>query len=167
MSARTFFSSPHPEVVVSISLVKDVMHFKKFAWVQEENEEMFKRQFHGGSANKANHITLKDLSWKQPETVAGRVLYFALFPVRHLLLSTIRDMAWRGPWAGSAQPFLCSPIQPDFAPCETPPIAHILLWTMIEDFFSLDHGWSKIPIPPTESQWKTEASLTPFRATSS
>lgn len=53
--------------------VKDVEHFKKFAWVQEENA-MFKQQFHGGLADKTNHITLKkselkaawDSSWEGP-----------------------------------------------------------------------------------------------------
>lgn len=39
---REMISSPQFEVGVGISLVKDVVHFKKFAWVQEENEEMFK-----------------------------------------------------------------------------------------------------------------------------
>lgn len=167
MSAGRWFFSSWFEGGLWSSLVKDVAHFKKFAWVQEENEEMIKWQFHGGLADKTNHITLKKSELKEPETVAGRGLCLALFSVRHLLLATVRDTAQRGPWTESAQPFLCSTSQPDIAHCETPLIACILLWTMIEDFFSLDRAWSKISIPPTESQWKREATLTPSRDTSS
>lgn len=138
---REIISSPQLEVGAWISLVKDVVHFKKFAWVQEENEEKFKikRQFHGRLANKTNHISLKkselkgalDNSWEGP--------LLCLFLSQAPASGHYQRHGLEGLWTESAQPFLCSPIQPGIAHCETPLTAYILLCPMIEDF-SLCHG---------------------------
>lgn len=147
---RETISSPHPEIGAWISLVKDVVHFKKFAWVQEENEEMFKRQFHGGLANETNHITLKkselkaawDSSWEGP----------LLCPFLSQAPASVHSQrhGLEGPLDCISTAFSVLPNPTWYCSLWDSIDCSYLLWTMIEDF-SLDRGWSKIPIPPTES----------------